>query len=173
MLEESPMKLALIAAMAQNRVVGIDNKLPWHLPEDLKYFKLITTGKAVIMGRKTYDSIGRPLPNRTNIVITRSTEFSAPGIEVVNSLDAAIELAENVSLINAVDEVMVIGGAQIYEAALPKADRLYLTHVHANVEGDAYFPDVDMNQWKELGREDYDASETNPYNYSFVVYDKA
>ena len=173
MLEESPMKLALIAAMAQNRVVGIDNKLPWHLPEDLKYFKRITTGKAVIMGRKTYESIGRPLPNRTNIVITRSTEFSAPGIEVVNSLDAAIELAENVSLINAVDEVMVIGGAQIYEAALPQADRLYLTHVHANVEGDAYFPDVDMSQWKELGREDYDASETNPYNYSFVVYDKA
>ena len=173
MLEESPMKLALIAAMAQNRVVGIDNKLPWHLPEDLKYFKRITTGKAVIMGRKTYESIGRPLPNRTNIVITRSTEFSAPGIEVVNSLDAAIELAENVSLINAVDEVMVIGGAQIYEAALPQADRLYLTHVHANVEGDAYFPDVDMSQWKELGREDYDASETNPYDYSFVVYDKA
>lgn len=173
MLEESPMKLALIAAMAQNRVVGIDNKLPWHLPEDLKYFKRITTGKAVIMGRKTYESIGRPLPNRTNIVITRSTEFSAPGIEVVNSLDAAIELAENVSLINAVDEVMVIGGAQIYEAALPQADRLYLTHVHANVEGDAYFPDVDMSQWNELGREDYDASETNPYNYSFVVYDKA
>ena len=173
MLEESPMKLALIAAMAQNRVVGIDNKLPWHLPEDLKYFKRITTGKAVIMGRKTYESIGRPLPNRTNIVITRSTEFSAPGIEVVNSLDAAIELAENVSLINAVDEVMVIGGAQIYEVALPQADRLYLTHVHANVEGDAYFPDVDMSQWKELGREDYDASETNPYNYSFVVYDKA
>ena len=173
MLEESPMKLALIAAMAQNRVVGIDNKLPWHLPEDLKYFKRITTGKAVIMGRKTYESIGRPLPNRTNIVITRSTEFSAPGIEVVNSLDAAIELAENVSLINAVDEVMVIGGAQIYEVALPQADRLYLTHVHANVEGDAYFPDVDMSQWKELGREDYDASETNPYDYSFVVYDKA
>lgn len=173
MLEESPMKLALIAAMAQNRVVGVDNKLPWHLPEDLKYFKRITTGKAVIMGRKTYESIGRPLPNRTNIVITRSAEFSAPGIEVVNSLDAAIELAENVSLINAVDEVMVIGGAQIYEAALPQADRLYLTHVHANVEGDAYFPDVDMGRWKELGREDYDASETNPYNYSFVVYDKA
>jgi len=172
MLEESPMKLALIAAMAQNRVVGIDNKLPWHLPEDLKYFKRITTGKAVIMGRKTYESIGRPLPNRTNIVITRSADFTASGIEVVNSLDAAIELAENVSLINAVDEIMVIGGAQIYEAALPQADRLYLTHVHANVEGDAYFPEVDMTGWKELGREDYESSETNPYNYSFVVYDK-
>lgn len=171
--EDIPMKLALIAAMAQNRVVGIDNKLPWHLPEDLKYFKRVTTGKAVIMGRKTYESIGRPLPNRTNIVITRSTDFSAPGIEVVNSLEAAIELAENVSLINGVDEVMVIGGAQIYEASLPQADRLYLTHVHADVDGDAYFPDVDMSQWKALGREDYQASETNPYDYSFVVYEKA
>lgn len=167
------MKLALIAALAQNRVVGIDNKLPWHLPEDLKYFKRVTTGKAVVMGRKTYESIGRPLPNRTNIVITRNQDFTAPGIEVVTSLEAALELAENISLINGVDEVMVIGGAQIYEATLPRADRLYLTHVHADVEGDAYFPNVNMNEWKELGREDYAASETNPYDYSFVVYDKA
>lgn len=167
------MRLALIAAHARNLVVGIDNKLPWHLPEDLKYFKRITTGKAVIMGRKTYESIGRPLPNRTNIVITRNAEFSAPGIEVVNSLEAAIELAENVSLINGVGEVMVIGGAMIYEEALPQADRLYLTHVHADVAGDAYFPKVDMSHWQELGREDYHASETNPYDYSFVVYDRA
>lgn len=167
------MKLALIAAYAQNNVVGIDNKLPWHLPEDLKYFKRVTTGKAIIMGRKTYESIGRPLPNRTNIVITRNTEFTAPGIEVVNSLDAAIELAESINEINGTEEVMVIGGAQIYNEALPKADRLYLTHVHAEVKGDAHFPQVDFSAWKEVGREDYAASETNPYDYSFAVYDPA
>jgi len=167
------MKLALIAAYAQNNVVGIDNKLPWHLPEDLKYFKRVTTGKAIIMGRKTYESIGRPLPNRTNIVITRNAEFTAPGIEVVNSLDAAIELAESINEINGTEEVMVIGGAQIYSEALPKADRLYLTHVHAEVKGDAYFPAVNFTTWKEVGREDYKASETNPYDYSFAVYDPA
>jgi len=166
------MKIALIAALAQNRVVGIDNQLPWHLPEDLKYFKRITTGKAIIMGRKTYESIGRPLPNRTNIVISRDSQYQAEGIKVVSSLEAAIELAESVSLINGVDEVMVIGGAQIYAMALPKADRLYLTHVHADVEGDAYFPDVDMSQWQAIAKEDYAASEANPYPYSFVVYDK-
>jgi len=166
------MKLALIVAYAQNLVVGIDNKLPWHLPEDLKYFKRITTGKAIIMGRKTYESIGRPLPNRTNIVISRNPSFNADGVEVVSSLEAAIEHAENVNLINGEEEVMVIGGAAIYEAALPLADRLYITHVHADVHGDAYFPKVDFTQYQEMGREDYQSSEANPYDYSFVVYDK-
>ncbi len=166
------MKIVLIAAFDQNRVVGINNKLPWHLPEDLKYFKRTTTGKAVVMGRKTYDSIGRPLPNRTNIVITRNSDFSAPGVKVVNSLEAALELAEGVNFINGVDETMVIGGASIYQEALPKADRLYLTHVHAQVKGDAYFPSFDLSLWQEIAREDYKASESNPYDYSFVVYDK-
>lgn len=166
------MTIALIAAYAQNLVVGIDNKLPWHLPEDLKYFKRITTGKAIVMGRKTYESIGRPLPNRTNIVISRNPDFKADGVVVVPSIEAAIEHAENVNLINGEDEVMIIGGATIYEAALPQADRLYLTHVHAKVEGDAYFPKVDFTQFEEKGREDYQASETNPYDYSFVVYDR-
>ena len=166
------MKIALIAAYAQNQVVGIDNKLPWHLPEDLKYFKACTTGKAIIMGRKTYESIGRPLPNRTNIVISRSSDYAPEGVKVVNSLDAAIELAAAVNEINGIDEIMVIGGAMIYEMALPKADRLYLTHVHAKVEGDAYFPEVDFSNWRETQRADYAASETNPYDYSFVVYDK-
>ncbi len=166
------MKLVLIAAYAQNRVVGINNKLPWHLPEDLKYFKRTTTGKAIIMGRKTYDSIGRPLPNRTNIVISRNANFSAEGVKVVSSLEAAIELAQEVNFINGVEEVMVIGGASIYEEALPKADRLYLTHVHAEVKGDAYFPEIDLSQWAQVTCEDHDASEKNPYAYSFAVYDK-
>jgi len=166
------MKIVLIAAFAQNRVVGINNTLPWHLPEDLKYFKRTTSGKAIIMGRKTYDSIGRPLPNRTNIVISRNRDFQADGVRVVASLEAAIELAKEVNYINDVQEVMVIGGASIYEAALPIADRLYLTHVHAEIEGDAYFPEVNFKQWLEVSREDYQASDKNPYDYSFVVYDK-
>lgn len=166
------MKLALIAAYAQNRVVGIDNKLPWHLPEDLKYFKRCTSGKAIIMGRKTFDSIGRPLPNRTNIVISRNPEFEVEGVKVVNTLDEAIELAKAVNEVNGIDEIMVIGGAAIYELTLPIADRLYLTHVHAKVEGDAYFPEVDFSNWHEVERADYSASETNPYDYSFVVYEK-
>jgi len=166
------MKIVLIAAFAQNRVVGINNTLPWHLPEDLKYFKRTTSGKAIIMGRKTYDSIGRPLPNRTNIVISRNRDFHAEGVRVVASLEAAIELAKEVNYINDVQEVMIIGGASIYEAALPIADRLYLTHVHAEIEGDAYFPEVNFKQWLEVSREDYQASDKNPYDYSFVVYDK-
>lgn len=165
------MKIVLIAAFAQNRVVGINNSLPWHLPEDLKYFKRTTTGKAIIMGRKTYDSIGRPLPNRTNIVISRNSELKIEGVKVVDSLQAAIDLAKEVNFINGVEEVMVIGGASIYEEALPQADRLYITHVHAEVKGDAYFPEVDFSQWKEISRDDYAASESNPYDYSFVVYD--
>ncbi len=165
------MKIVLIAAFAQNRVVGINNTLPWHLPEDLKYFKRTTTGKAIIMGRKTYDSIGRPLPNRTNIVISRNSELKIEGVKVVDSLQAAIDLAKEVNFINGVEEVMVIGGASIYEEALPQADRLYITHVHAEVAGDAYFPEVDFSQWQEISRDDYAASESNPYDYSFVVYD--
>lgn len=166
------MKVALIAAFAQNRVVGIDNTLPWHLPEDLKYFKRTTSGKAIIMGRKTYESIGRPLPNRTNIVVSRNPEFKADGVVTVSTLEEAITHAESVNHINGVDEVMIIGGAAIYEASLPMADRLYLTHVHANVKGDAYFPDVDLTSWKEVGREDFEKDDSNPFDYSFAVYDK-
>jgi dihydrofolate reductase len=166
------MKVALIAAFAQNLVVGINNSLPWHLPEDLKYFKRTTSGKAIIMGRKTYESIGRPLPNRTNIVISRNPDFSAEGVVMVASIEEAIKHAESVNTINGVDEVMIIGGAAIYQASLPMADRLYLTHVHANVEGDAYFPKVDFDQWKEVAREDFNKDESNPYDYSFSVYDK-
>ena len=166
------MKLALIAAYSQNRVVGYDNKLPWHLPEDLQYFKRCTTGKAIIMGRKTFESIGRPLPNRTNIVISRNPDFSPEGVKVVSSLDSAIELAKAVNEVNGIEEIMVIGGATIYELALPLADRLYLTHVHARIEGDAYFPQVDFSKWHEVQRADYSASDSNPYDYSFVVYEK-
>jgi dihydrofolate reductase len=162
----------MIWAMAENNVIGRDNKLPWHLPNDLKYFKQLTTGKPVIMGRKTYQSIGRALPNRTNIVISRDSSFSAEGIQIVNTLDDAIELAEATCLVNAQDEVIVMGGAEIYKLCLPRADRLYVTLVHANVEGDAYFPDIDLTQYQEVKREFFEKDGPNPYDYSFCVFDK-
>jgi len=165
-------KLALIWAMARNRTIGRNNALPWYLPADLKYFKRVTLGKPVIMGRKTWDSIGRPLPGRTNIVITRDRGFQAEGARVVSSLDEALALAEKICLIDGAEEAVVIGGAQIYALALPHAQRLYLTQVHAEVEGDAHFPPLDLADWMECGREDFAAEGANPYPYSFVVYEK-
>lgn len=166
------MRLSMIWAMAENRTIGRNNKLPWHLPNDLKYFKQLTTGKAVIMGRKTYESIGKPLPNRTNIVITRDESYTAEGVNVVNSLDQAIELAEANNMVNGSDEVIVMGGAEIYKLCLPRADRLYITFVHAEVEGDAHFPEFDLSQYNEIGRENFSSDESNPYDYSFTVFDK-
>ena len=170
------MKLSLIVALARNHVIGIDNKLPWYLPNDLKYFKQVTMGKAIIMGRKTYESIGKPLPGRTNIIITRQTDYQPPGrtdsVKVVASLQEARDLAENLALINGQDEALIIGGAEIYAQALPLVERMYLTEVHAEVDGDAYFPSFDRSQWKALAREDFAAEGGNPYDYSFVVYER-
>jgi dihydrofolate reductase len=171
------MKCSLIVAMAKNQTIGIDNTLPWHLPNDLKYFKQVTMAKPIIMGRKTYESIGRPLPGRTNIVITRQEDYQAPGIVVVNSLQQALDKAEDISFFAGHDEVMVIGGAEIYQQALIPADRLYITHVHAEVAGDAFFPEVDWNDWQESQRENHQADpegqdKRNPFDYSFVVYDR-
>jgi dihydrofolate reductase len=166
------MRIAMIWAMASNGVIGRHNKLPWHLPNDLKYFKRLTSGKTVIMGRKTYESIGRPLPNRINIVITRANDFHAEGIKVVNSLPAALELAAAETLISGAEEVIVIGGAEIYKLCLPLAERLYVTLVHADVDGDARFPEWDRQAYQEIGREDFSADGPNPYDYSFVVFDK-
>lgn len=166
------MKLALIWAMSRNRTIGRNNSLPWHLSEDLKYFKRVTMGKPIIMGRKTWESIGRPLPGRCNIVITTDPNYRAEGIKVVGSLEEAISLADSVGLIDGAEEAVVIGGAQIYALALPMADRLYMTQVHAEVEGDAFFPQFDLTQWHELGREDFSAAGPNPYDYSFVVLER-
>lgn len=167
------MILSVIVAAAENGVIGRNNALPWHLPGDLRYFKRTTMGKPVIMGRKTFESIGRPLPGRTNIVITRQSNYSAPdGVRVVNSLDEALALAEDVALIDGAEELMVIGGEAIYAGALPLAQRLYLTEVHAEVEGDAHLPPIDWGQWRELSRERFEAVSPNPYAYSFVVYER-
>lgn len=169
------MRKALIVAAAQNGVIGRNNQLPWYLPEDLKYFKATTLGKPIVMGRKTYESIGKPLPGRTNIVISRNPDYAVEGVKTVTSLERAFELAENVAFIDGAQEVMVIGGAQIYAEALNllgAGDRLYLTKVHSDVDGDAYFTDFDESDWQLLEQIDHEASGNNPYDYSFCVYEK-
>ena len=160
--------IAMIVAMDRNGVIGNDNKLPWHLPNDLKFFKATTMGKPIIMGRHTYESIGRPLPGRCNIVITRQQDYVADGIEVCNTIEAAIDRAQRDAIEKQASEVMVIGGAAIYQMFLPMAKLLYVTRVHAAVKGDVYFPNVDQG-WHEISRVDHVAGDKNPYDYSFVT----
>ncbi len=155
--------LSLIVAMARNRVIGRDNTLPWHLPEDLKYFKAVTMGKPILMGRKTFESIGRPLPGRLNIVITRNANWQHPGVSVAASLDEALELAGHDPAASGVGEVMVIGGEQIYRAAIEQADRLYITQVDAEVVGDAFFPEYDEAIWHETARQQPEQQGETPY----------
>jgi dihydrofolate reductase len=163
------MKLALICAMSENRVIGRDNGLPWHLSEDLKYFRRTTMGNCMIMGRNTWESIGRALSGRTSIVITSNSEYQAEGAEVVGSLRQAIERAEAVSKETGSTEAFVIGGAVLYQSALPLADTLHLTRVHAQVEGDTTLHEFDESNWKEISREQYQHDESNQYDYSICV----
>lgn len=164
------MKIAMIAAVANHNAIGVGNTLPWHLPEDLQHFKSLTTGKPIIMGRKTFESIGRPLPNRTNIVITRDPAWQHDGVSVTHHLGEAIALARAVANRDAVDEIMVIGGAQIYQQALSMADTIYLTRIDLDVEADAFFPQLDETQWQEIERENH-ASATQPaLHFAYVRY---
>lgn len=160
------MRVSLIAAMAENRVIGVNNTLPWRLPADLRHFRQLTTGHHVIMGRRNYESIGRPLPERTNIVVTRNPDYRAPGCRVVHSVEEALTSAQNDP------ELFIIGGAEIYRQALDRADRLYLTLVHANIRGDTYFPEFDPGHWNEVSREQHEADEKNPYACTFLTYDR-
>ena len=143
------MKISLIVAVSRNGAIGLNNQLPWYLPEDLKYFKSVTMGKPLIMGRKTFDSIGRPLSGRANIVLTRDPQWTWGGVEVVQSLEQALVAGEMACEAADVDEIMVIGGEQIYRMTIDLAERLYLTQVDADVEGDAFFPDIDLNSWSQ------------------------
>ena len=156
------MKISIVVAMAANGVIGQDNELPWHLPADLKHFKETTMGKPILMGRKTWESIGRPLPGRTSIVITRDSTYSAAGCVVVNSIEAAITAAGEE------DEVMVIGGAELYRQVLPNADTIYLTRIHERFDGDTRFPEIRDTEWQQLERVDHEADEKNPHDYSFI-----
>jgi dihydrofolate reductase len=166
-------RLAVIVAAAENGVIGQNNAMPWYLPEDMRYFKQVTMGKPIIMGRKTFESIGKPLPGRANIVITRNHGFQAEGIEVVSSLDEALELGGQLAQKAGVSEMVVIGGAEIYRAAIPQADCLYFTEVHAPVEGDALLPQIDWSQWRETQREYHGAEPPgSDLAYSFVCYER-
>ncbi|HLA74929.1 MAG TPA: type 3 dihydrofolate reductase [Gammaproteobacteria bacterium] len=160
------MVISLVVAMARNRVMGRDNALPWHLPADLKYFKRITMGKPIVMGRKTFESIGRMLPGRANIVITHDHGYRADGCLVVHSIDEALAAAAGAP------EVMIIGGAKLFEQTLPRATRIYLTEINADITGDTYFPKLDDHIWGETQRVDCAPDEQNPYSYSFRVLDK-
>lgn len=172
------MKLALIAAVADNNAIGINNKMPWYLPGDLRYFKAVTMGKPIIMGRKTFDSLKKPLSGRTNIVITRDKDWHHEGVKVVHCLADAIALAEALilaeapALINGNEEVMVIGGEQIYRLAIEQADRLYLTRVYQSFDGDAFFPEINQQQWQETSRKDIQSEDDQPLTYSYLVLDR-
>ncbi|MGR2700145.1 type 3 dihydrofolate reductase [Vibrio campbellii] len=159
------MIISMIAAMADNRIIGKDNQMPWHLPADFAWFKRCTMGKPVVMGRKTYESIGRPLPGRLNIVISRDASLSIEGVTTVTSIEQALEVAGEV------EEVMIIGGGAIYAACLPMANKLYVTHIEAKIEGDTQFPDWG-NEFKETYSEAYQADEKNAYNMRFTVLEK-
>ncbi|GFD72601.1 dihydrofolate reductase [Tenacibaculum mesophilum] len=159
--------ITLIAAIAKNNALGKDNDLIWHLPADLKRFKKVTTGHPILMGRNTFESIGKPLPNRTSIIITRNNNYFVDGCLMANSIEQAIELAEG-------KDAFIIGGAQIYKDALEQnlVDRLDITLIHHEFEADAFFPEINMEIWKEVAREDFKADEKNKYDYSFVSYEK-
>lgn len=165
-------KLSLIVAVAENGVIGNKNELPWKISSDLKYFKEKTMGKPIIMGRKTFQSIGRPLPGRVNIVITRDSGFVPEGVITAHTLEMALDVGKNMALVKGVDEVMVIGGAQIYDLTLPDADRLYLTRVHGDIEGDTFFPPLKSDDWLEAAVERHDAGEKDSHDYSLIVLDR-
>ncbi|MGL4885180.1 MAG: type 3 dihydrofolate reductase [Aeromonas veronii] len=162
------MKISMIAAMAHERVIGKDNQMPWHLPADLAHFKRVTLGKPVLMGRKTFESIGRPLSGRRNLVISRNPGYQAEGIEVVGSVEAALALLAGCS----VEELMVIGGGHLYAEMLPSADCLYLTQIDLAVEGDTRFPAFDDGQWQRIACESHPADEKNPHPYSFETWQR-
>ncbi|MDM1073492.1 dihydrofolate reductase [Empedobacter brevis] len=155
----------IVVAKASNNVIGAKNDLIWHLPNDLKHFKSLTSGHPIIMGRKTFESLGHPLPNRTNIVVTRDQNWNAEGIGITSSLVKAIETAKKID-----EDVYIIGGGNIYKQAMEFTDVLYITEVHHEFDGDTYFPEIDSEEWEEVDREDFKKDEKHPYAYSFVTY---
>ncbi len=164
--------LSMIVATADNNIIGKDNDMPWHLPADLAYFKKVTLGKPIIMGRKTFESIGRPLPGRRNIVISRDESYQAEGIDSVTSVEQALALVDGSDGNDGAEEIMVIGGGAIYAHCLPKADRLYITHIKAAIDGDTQFPNYDDGSWKKTASDIRDCDEKNVHQLDFCVYEK-
>ena len=166
------MKVSLIWAMSRNRVIGRNNRLPWKLPNDTAFFRAITMGKPVIMGRRTFESVGQPLAGRTNIVLTRSG-FTHDAVQIVSTLDAALDVAESQCLIDGSDECFVTGGADIYALALPRADRLYETLIDADIDGDTFFPLYHASDFTLVAKEDFDADDEHAFAFSIRVLDRA
>ncbi|MGY3857445.1 type 3 dihydrofolate reductase [Aeromonas veronii] len=162
------MKISMIAAMARDQVIGKDNQMPWHMPADLAHFKRVTLGKPVLMGRKTFESIGRPLPGRRNLVISRNPDYRADGVEMVDSVEAALSRLQE----EGIEELMVIGGGYLYGQLLPRADRLYLTRIDLVVEGDTCFPTFSDADWVRLESEPHDPDEKNPHPYCFETWQR-
>jgi len=160
------MSLSIVVAMDENHLIGKDNKLPWHLPADLAYFKKITTGKSIVMGRKTYDSIGRPLPNRRNIVISRNSKTLITGCEVITSIDEVLSITKDE------DEVMIIGGASLCEQLLPQVSRLYITKIEGKFDGDVYFPEYDESDWRQVSCESHLPDTSNQHAHHFLVLER-
>ena len=160
------MKLSMIAAMSRNSVIGIENKMPWHLPEDFKWFRKHTLNKPILMGKNTFLSIGKPLPNRQNLVLTNSKDFYHSGVEIFNSFDQAIDAYKNTP------EIMIIGGAKVYEEHIDKVDTLYLTTVNIHLEGDAFFPDIEKNKWKTAFTKTFKSDDCNQYDLDFFILNR-
>lgn len=166
------MKLAFVVAMGDNRAIGKDGGMPWHMPADLAHFKRVTMGKPMLMGRKTFESIGKALPGRDSIVITRDTEWRADGVVVANDLKSGLQKAATAAKVRGADEIAVIGGASIYEALMDRADVLYVTELKSRFDADTYFPSMGFG-WEEVSRESHSADEKNPVGYDFVVLARA
>lgn len=160
------MKISYVVATDDNGLIGRGNELPWHLPADLRHFREITMGKPIMMGRRTHESIGRALPGRQNIVVTRQADYQSEGCDIVHSIDEGIEVAGDA------EELMVIGGAEFYEQMLGQVERIYLTEIHHMFEGDTYFPKLDVTRWREHSREDFPADINNSMDYSFLVLER-
>lgn len=165
------MKNTIVVAISDNYAIGKDNDLIWHMPADLRHFKRVTTGKYVCMGRKSFESLGKPLPNRINIVITRQEDYQPEGVIVVNSLDAAIDHAAQAGQ----EELIILGGGQVYKESLDRGlvDEMIITEIKATFDADTHFPSFDESQWKEVRREEHPADEKNPHDYAFVWYEKS
>ena len=160
--------IALVVAAAENNAIGKNNQLLWHLPNDLKFFKNTTWGGVVIMGRKTFESVNKPLPGRTNIVITKQADWSAQNVIVVNSISDAIQKAKDLNF----KEIFIIGGGEIYKESMLLADKIYLTKVHTTIEGDTFFPELQMNQWKMISNKDFSSDEKHVFDYSFQEWER-
>lgn len=165
-----PVRFSILVAMAGNRVIGKNNRLPWHLPADLKHFKFLTMGQTIVMGRKTYESIGKPLPGRANVIITRQTDYEVPGAVVVNTIEDALMVCEDISIGN--PENFIIGGEKLYRQALKFCQRMHITEIQRDYDGDVFFPEFDRSEWEEVQRDKHFSEKDDNLEYHFVILDR-